>query len=320
MEKTLSFASQVKEELVSNNYESMDRLKALLSAYIRINGHVSFKRKETTIILQSENAKIAKFFYSNIKKIYDADCRLEFIQRSNLKKKIRYDIFVDSKGDEIIDDLEISFLEGKISKNIVRNDDSISGYLAGAFIASGSVNSPVTSNYHLEISLNSENYAKWMLHLFSRYKNTNLNPKIIKRREKYVIYLKKSDQIAEFLVMIGATASCLEFESYRVDRDFANAANRLANFDTSNMKKTVDAAQKQVKQIKYIDEHYGISNLRNPKARLLCKLRLEFESASLNDLAKMMSDELEEEITRSNVAHLFRYLDDLYYRIGGTKL
>ena len=320
MDKTVSFATQVKEELVSNVYESKDRLRALLSAYIRINGHISFKRGETIIILQSENAKVAKFIYLSLKNLYNANCRIEFKQKTTLKKKISYEIIVDSLGQLIIDDLEISFLEGKISKNIVKNDDSISGYLAGAFIASGSVNSPETSNYHLEISLNNENYAKWMLHLFSRYKNTNIEPKIIKRREKYVIYVKKSDQIAEFLIMIGATSSCLEFENYRVNRDFANQANRLANFDTSNMKKTVAAANRQVKQILFIDQVLGIDNINNPKTRLLCRLRLEYESASSLELAEMMSEELGISITKGNVAHLFRYIENLYIKLGGEKI
>ena len=86
----------------------------------------------------------------------------------------------------------------------MRNDDTISGYLAGAFLASGSVNSPSTSNYHLEIALNSENYAKWLSKLFGKYKNGDIEPKITFRRDRYVIYFKKSDQIANFLIMIGA--------------------------------------------------------------------------------------------------------------------
>ena len=320
MDKTISFAQQVKEELVLNNYESSDRLRALLSAYIRINGHISFKKKETVIILQSENAKIAKFLYSTIKDIYQANCKIEYNQKTNLKKNITYEVIVESNGEAIIDDLEISFLEGKISKNIVKNDDSISGYLAGAFLASGSVNSPVTSNYHLEIVLNNDNYAKWMLHLFNRYKNTNIEPKIIQRRNKYVIYLKKSDQIAEFLAMIGATSSCLEFESYRVDRDFANASNRLANFDASNMKKTVEAGQKQIKQIMFIDQTYGIDNIKNPKARILAHLRLENESASLTELAVLLGEELDQEVSRSLIAHLFDSLEKLYYKMGGESI
>ena len=318
MDKTVSFASQVKEELVTNEYESSDRLRALLSAYIRINGHISFKSKETIIILRTEHDKIARFLYKTIKKFYSANCRIEYLQKTNLKKNISFEIVVDSYGQEIIDDLEISFLEGKISKNIVKNDDTISGYLAGAFLASGSVNSPITSNYHLEIGLSNENHAKWMLHLFNRYKNTNIEPKIAKRRNKYIVYLKKSDQIAEFLALIGATSCCLEFESVRVDRDFTNAANRLSNFDAANMKKTVEAGQRQVQQILFIDQVLGIDNLRNPKMRVLCRLRLENESASLSELAEMMSEELGQEISRSNVSHLLKTIERKYYKIGGT--
>ena len=67
-------------------------------------------------------------------------------EKKSLKKKMVYKISVNTMSDEIIDDLEISFLEGKISKNMVRNDDTIAGYLAGAFLASGSINSPKSSN------------------------------------------------------------------------------------------------------------------------------------------------------------------------------
>ena len=90
-------------------------------------------------------------------------------------------------------------MEGKISKNIVKNDDTISGYLAGAFLAGGSINSPETSNYHLEISVNSENYAKWLSHLFLRYKNNKIEPRIIKRRNKYILYFKKGENTTKHM-------------------------------------------------------------------------------------------------------------------------
>lgn len=317
MDKTISFAQMVKEELSSNIYESKDRLRALLSAYIKINGHISFKNNETIIILSTQNAKIAKLLYSSLNDIYQADVRIIYTKQNTSKRKTTYEIVVESLGDTIIDDLEVSFMEGKISKNIVRNDDTISGYLAGAFLAGGSVNSPLTSNYHLEISLNSENYAKWMLHLFNRYKNTEITPKIIKRRDKYVIYIKKSDEIAEFLIMIGAVNSCMEFENIRVDRDVSNSYNRLTNFDTANMKKTVEAGLKQVEQIRLVDRLLGIDNIKNPKLRLFCRLRLENESASLKEIASLMSLAIKKEVSKSSINHLVINLNELYEKIKG---
>lgn len=315
MQNTITFTQQVKEEIASNTYESKDRLRALLAAFIKINGTLTFKNKETILLAKTENAKIAKFIYSNLKDIYNADISFEYHQKKSLKKKRVYHISVNTMSDEIIEDLEITFLEGKISKNIVRNDDTIAGYLAGAFLASGSINSPKSSNYHLEISLNNENYAKWMIHLFKRYKNIDIVPKIAPRRNKYILYFKKSDRIAEFLALIGAIQSCMDFENIRVDRDFMNSANRLSNFDTANMKKSFETATRQREEILIIDKKYGIKNINNYKMKILCRLRLDNESSSLKELAELLSEEIGEPVTKSNINHLFRGIHELYERV-----
>ena len=314
MKQVQSFTKQVKEELCSNSYDSTDRLRALLAAYIRINGSLVFRDRKSLLTLQTENAKIAKFIYQTINTAYGANAHLSFT--SNNKKKVTYVITVSDASETIIEDLDISFLEGKISKNIVRNDDTIAGYLAGAFLASGSVNSPRTSNYHLEISLNSENYAKWLSKLFARYKNSNIEPKITHRRDNFVIYFKKSQQIADFLIMIGAVDCCMEFENVRVDRDFINNTNRLTNIDTANMKKTYETALRQAEEIRFIDTKLGIVNISNEKERLVCRLRLENETASLQEIANLASKELNKLITKSNINHIFRAIHQLWEKLS----
>ena len=311
-----SFTSQVKEELASNNYPSENRLRALLSAYIRINGSLVFRHKKTLLQLNTENAKIGRFIYETINEIYHADAELIVKEKRNLDKSKSYMIEISDASEAIMDDLEISFLEGKISKNIVKNDDTISGYLAGAFLAAGSVNSPVTSNYHLEIALNSENYAKWLAKLFAKYKNSNIEPKITQRRDEYVIYFKKSDQISNFLIMVGAVSSCLDFEDVRANRDLMNNANRLTNMDTANMKRTIETGKRQAEEIRVIDKYLGIDNLGNIKERELCHLRLENEAASLQELADMMSEIFKKTITKSNINHLFRSIHEFYLRFN----
>ena len=314
-----SFTREVKEELCSNEYPSQDRLRALLAAYIRINGSLVFRDKKSYLSLSSENAKISAFIYKMLNDIYKSDARLIYETKTNLGKNRIYRIEIQEASETILEDLDISFLEGKISKNIVRNDDTISGYLAGAFLASGSVNSPSTSNYHLEIALNSENYAKWLSKLFSKYHNSDIEPKIAKRREQFVIYFKKSDQISNFLIMIGAVTSCLEFEEARMNRDLVNSANRLTNMDTANMKKIYETGLRQVEEIKVIDKALGIENITNAKVRLLCSLRLENESASLTDLAMLMSEKLGKDITKSNINHLFRSIHEMYLRYSNGR-
>jgi len=320
MGNKISFSQQVKEELVNNTYESSAKMKALLSAYIRINGKIVFKNKKTNLILSSENAQISKFIYSHLTKNYKSEgIHLNFVKKSKQAKRVIYEIYIDDVAEEIIDDLDINFMEGKVSREIAYNDPTISSYLAGVFLASGSVNSPVTSDYHLELCLNSENHAKWIAKLFPRFRGHTLSPKLTKRRDKYIVYFKKSDQISDFLVMIGAVRSCMEFENIRIDRDFVNTANRLANFDTANMMRTVKTAKRQKEEILTIQKVLGLNHFKNPKCELLCELRLEHESLSMDDLASMMSDITGRQVTKSNINHLFRQIHELYCTVTGKK-
>ena len=319
MQNKVTFASQIKEELISEVDLSTERLQALLSAYIRINAVLSFENKKTTVILKTEKAKIARFLYSSLKRIKeDIDVRLDFVRKNNRKKTFYHVIISDA--DELLDYLSVSFFEGKIPKDVVYNDETISGYLAGAFLATGSINSPKTSNYHLEITTVSENYARWLAKLFPKYKKIEMTPKITKRRDRYVIYFKKSDQISNFLIMIGAANSCMEFENQRAYRDFTNNTNRLANLDYANMERTLDVAKRQIKEIKYIDDVLGIHNFHNQKKELLCYFRLDNESLSMQDLADKLSEELGIKVSKSNVNHLFRDIHDLYVKLKGKHI
>ncbi len=320
MKQEITFARQVKEEIASKTDYSLERLNALLSAYIRINGVISFSNKKTNVSLKSENAKIIKFIYSSLKDNYpNYEISLDYKKSNSRSKKPNYLIYIKD-ADNLLDDLSVSYFEGKISKEIVYNDETISGYLAGAFLASGSINSPETSNYHMEISTVNENYAKWLSKLFSKYHKIEMSPKISKRRDKYIIYFKKSDQISNFLIIIGATSCCMEFEDARAYRDYSNNANRLMNLDIANMSKTTEIAQRQIKEIKYIDDVLGIHNFHNPKKELLCYFRLDNDSLSMSELADKLSEELGQRITKSNVNHLFRDIHDLYIKLKGRNL
>ncbi|MFA5421415.1 MAG: DNA-binding protein WhiA [Bacilli bacterium] len=318
MRPTISFTRRVKEEIVTKPF-SEERLRSLVAAFIKVNGRMEIKNRHVAILLQTENAKIAKFIYLIIQRIYGINIRFSYEKSMKFKKRTTYNVIIDQEAEYIMGDLEISFLEGKIAKNIVYNDDMIGGYLGGAFLASGSVNSPRSSNYHFEISLNDENYAKWFLKLIEKYKGGSFHPKVIKRRDSFVVYLKKSDQIADFLILMGATDASLEFENTRIDREFANIGNRLQNLDTANYTKTMNSSHRQLADIKAIDEILGIEHLANEKQKILARLRLQNEDATMDELAALMGDKMGEVVTKSNVNHLFRALNVLARRYRGEK-
>ena len=317
MNNKTTFSQSVKNEIARETDFSSERKRALLSAYLRINGAISFGNKKTNLRLKTDNSKVAKYIYVSLKNLYpNFDIKLDFIKRNN--KKTVYEINIQNV-DDLLEDLGVDYFEGKIPKDIAYNDETIAGYIAGTFLASGSVNSPKTTNYHLEVSVNGENYARWLQKLFGKYKKLDIEPKIIKRRDKYVLYIKKSEQISNFLVVVGAPITCMEFEDERVERDYYSSANRVANFDEANMTRASLNGRRQAKEIKFIDDVLGIHNLHNPKKELLCYLRMENKEASMIELAEMLSEELGTNITKSNVNHMFRSLHDLYIKLQGVK-
>lgn len=316
MQAKVSFTQKVKEEITTLPF-SDEHMRALLSAFVRINGSLSYYEGQSRIILKTENAKIAKYIYHAIDRLYGIVPKFAYSKTMNFKKKLSYSVIVN-EGDYLIGDLEINFLDGKISKNIVGNDDKISGYVSGAFLASGSVNSPKNSNYHLEVSLNNENYAKWFSKLLLKYKATEFTPKIIKRRNAYVVYLKKSQQVVDFLSMMGTTNATLEFENIRIDREFSSIGNRLQNLDSANYTKTTSAASKQINDIQIIDKVLGIKNVQNEKQRELMKIRLEHDDYSLLELANELSEVLGTPVSKSNINHLFRAIHQMAERYKGA--
>ena len=312
MEEIISFTNEIKNEITANINLDTEMKRSLLAAFIRVNGTIKFKNKNEYLILRTENAKVAKFIYSLIKDLYE-DVVVSFSFRKTMKfyKATEYLVNIINGGTTIFSSLDINLLESKINQELINKEDKIRGFLMGLFLACGSCNSPKTSNYHFEFYVSDENLAKNILKIISKIKSSQFDFKLTKRRNNFVIYLKKSDQISNFLAFVDASTCCIKFEDVRVSRDYSNINNRLIICDQYNYKKSIDKANVQIEQIKLIDKHLGIDNIINEKVQLLCKLRLKDPEASYADLSSMMSEELNVPVSKSNIGHLFRKIENM---------
>lgn len=305
MRNVSSFSISVKEEIVSRDY-SKERLLAILSSFTRGNGSLLIKNKKEHIVLRIENSKIAKFIYNSIIKLFNKKPTISYLRKTNLKKNTCYLLTIEDS--KYLDKLHIDYLSDSISNVFSKDNEVIGGYLAGAFLSNGSVNSPRSSNYHLEVSFSSLDLATSFIKLMHKYKNTNFVAKSIKRRDKYIVYIKRSDQIVDFLVLIGATDACLYFENVRVDRDFDNINNRINNITTANYQKTMNTSNKDIKIINRLIKKKGLTNLGSEKVVTLASLRVKYPEDSLEALSKRLSTELKMNISKSNVNHILRAL------------
>lgn len=317
MDSGMSFTKKIKEELVKIPFEG-EHIRAVLSSFAKLSGIITIKNKETNLVLETENAKIAKFIYLLIQKRYGVLPTFSYRRKMKFDKKISFLLQINDKADEILDDLEIDIFDNNPVKSFLKKDDMVRAYFVGAFLATGSCNDPHSSNYHLEISSQEEEIVNYLLKLLLRNKQIRFNAKTIQRRKQFVLYIKKSDQIVNFMAYIGASDSCLAFEEIRVERDFINNDNRLQICVDANYKKTTSSALKQLEDIAIIDRVLGIHNLNNQKMKILCYLRRENEDLSMSELAELLGQELNISVSKSNVNHLFRAIHDLAKRYGGA--
>lgn len=305
----MSFTTEVKSEIAANELHPCC-MKAELSAVLQMCSTMNFTSDGVHLTIKTENPTTAKRIYKLVKERYDVTTRLSVIKKIKLKKNNIYVIRVENKAMEILKDLEIfteKGLQAHPSSRMLRKECCARAYLAGAFLAGGSVNSPNKANYHLEISTNNEGLAKFIQKLMNRF---DLPAKYIKRRNQDVIYLKASDKIGDFLRYIGASDAVFTFEDSRIQRDFMNSLTRLDNCELANEMKSMAAGKKQLEDIQWIENYRGLEALPE-KLQHAAYARKELPEASLLELCDYCADVYDETISKSGMKHRLAKLKEM---------
>ncbi|MGH1647308.1 DNA-binding protein WhiA [Enterococcus gilvus] len=301
----MSFAADVKKELTSLTVQR-NLAQAELAALIRMNGSLSLSNHQFVLNVQTENAAIARRIFTLLKEHYDVRSELLVRRKMKLKKNNVYIVRLKQETQKILLDLDIMdglMFQSHIADEIKQSDDKTRAYLRGAFLASGSVNNPETSRYHLEISSIYEEHNQDICDLLNQF---DLNARTLERRNGYITYLKGAEKIADFLTLIGATNSMLKFEDVRIVRDMRNSVNRLVNCETANMNKTIDAASKQIENIHFIETTVGLQSLPE-KLQEIAELRIQNPEISLKELGEMIPSGA---ISKSGINHRIRKIND----------
>ena len=305
----MSFATEVKNELCFLDYSDKD-LIALLSGFVRNN----YSIVDGCLVLSTENAKIARLLFTTFKCIYDVDVIINQGSINNFKKKNSYNVVVSDKMSFILNDLMIIDYDGNeifIDDIFLFNEDLKRDYLRGCFLASGSVNDPKTSRYHLEFLVDKFVDAKFISYLLGLF---YINSKIIERDKGYMVYVKEAEKIGDFLRLISANKSVMYYEDIRIYRDHKNMTNRLNNCEQANVDKIIDASSKQIEDINIIVDKLGI-DLVDDKLKNVIVYRLKYPEVSLSELSEIMSYETSKSITKSGLSHRFRKIHEIANRL-----
>ena len=224
-------------------------------------------------------------------------------------KNYIYGLDVYKNYDLIIKDLSLDTL---IPDNyLIDDEDTKRAYLRGVFLACGSINDPKKSRYHMEFSINNKEYADFINQLLLSY---DLNSKILKRDSRYIIYIKESEKIGDFLRIINAVNALLYYENIRIYRNRKNNLNRINNCEQANVDKMILSAKMQIDDINFLKSH-DVYELLDDKVKEACDYRLKYKEVSLLELSKIMSLETGNSITKSGLHHRFNKVKNLVDKI-----
>jgi len=297
----MSFSTDVKNEITRLDNTNLENA-ALLSAYIRQNAYID----NDVIRVHTENAAICRYLFKIVKSLYDVTSKITVRKNFNFKKSFIYIIELKEKKNFILKDLSLMNEEGyfiNIPKEYIVGDEELEkAYLRGCFLASGSINNPKTSRYHLEFLIDDFEYATFICDILNEYE---LNSRVIKRKNGYMLYIKEAERISDFLKIIKAYNGVLYFENVRIYRDQKNITNRLNNCEQANIEKTINTALKQIEDINVIANMIGLDAM-DEKLQEVARFRLKYPESSLLELSDIISYEMSKKVTKSCLNHRFR--------------
>ena len=293
----MSFTSNIKTEISKLKITEAEQISEL-SAIVANSSQIS-----DTIKITTENASVARRIYTFEREIYKIIPKITVRKGYNYNKSYIYIIEAKYNLKLFLNYLGMDEI-GIPLQYIIDDDNLMRSYIRGLFLSCGSINDPKKSRYHLEFLVQKEDYAEFIKEILNNYQ---LNSKIIKRDNKYMIYIKEAEKIGDFLHVVGAVNAMLAFEDLRIMRDMRNSVNRLVNCDTANLKKTANAAAKQVEDIQLIEEKFGLENLPE-KLTVLARFRLTHPELSLKEVAAQVPDG---PISKSGVNHRFQKIREI---------
>jgi len=278
---TLSFSAAAKEEVCRSFPHS--RCCALAQCFGILLFCNSFSADSIKIITESRD--FAYILPKLFKKAFD----LTFDSFPSLVApgKLVFQITEPEKIEEIMDAFGFSpqdTLSLHINLPVVEDDCCKAAFLRGAFLAGGSVTDP-GKGYHLELTTTHRSVSRECNVLMQEV--LGFYPKTAARGGGQVLYMKQSDQIADFLTYLGAPVASMGILEARLEKELNNKVNRRCNCDDANTSKVVEAAQEQLSAIHHLQE-LGLLEGLPAKLKQAAIAREQNPSASLSELAAMM--------------------------------
>ena len=304
----MAMTADVKAELCQVEVKRTCCRKAEVATILRLAGGLHLVAGRIVIEVELDTGAVARRLHREIAELFGINADLQMLSGGNLRKGSRFVVRVAQDGDSLARQAGIVDLRGRPVRGLppaVVGGGTCDCEAAwrGAFLAHGSLTEPGRSAA-LEITCPGHEAA---LALVGAARRLGIITKAREVRGADRVVIRDGDSIAAMLTRIGAHRCVLAWEERRMRREIRSSANRLANFDDANLRRSARAAVAASARVERALEILGDGV---PDHLVFAgRLRLEHRQASLEELGQLADPPMTKDAVAGRIRRLLALAD-----------
>ena len=311
----MSLTSDMKDELARSAVTSQSAMAAEVCAILRFSGGLHLVGGRILIEAELDSSVAVRRLRAFLSTLYNVESFVVVVSGSSLRRGKRYVVRVVHRADELarlsgLVDAAGRPVRGLPAALVAAGKDEAAAVWRGAFLARGSLLEPGRSS-SLEITCPGPEVALAMVGL-ARKLGAVVRSKEVRGSDR--VTARDSEAISALIRALGATATHRSWEQRRERREARGSANRLANFDDANLRRSARAA---VAAGARVERAFAILGDDVPEhLREAGELRIKFKQASLEELGKHTDPPLTKDAVAGRIRRLLAMADKVAHDRG----
>ena len=305
----MAMTAQVKAELASTPTTKTCCRKAEVSSMLRFAGGLHIVSGKIVIEAELDTGAAARRLRKDVAEVYGHQSDVVMVQGNGIRKGSRYLVRIVKDGEALARQTGLLDQRGRPVRGLPPAVVSGGGCDAvaawrGAFLAHGSLTEPGRSS-SLEVTCPGPEAALALVGVARRLGGIQAKAREVRGVDRVVI--RDGDAIGALLTRLGAHESLMAWEERRMRREVRATANRLANFDDANLRRSARAAVAAGARVERALEILGEEvpdHLKQAGA-----LRLEHKQASLEELGQLHEPPLTKDAIAGRIRRLLAMAD-----------
>ncbi len=311
----MAMTAGVKDELSHLAITKSCCRKAEVAALLRFGGSLHLVRGQVVVEAELDHAMAARRLRRDIFEVFGHEAEISVVQAAGIRKGSRYIVRVEQGGDRLAAQVGLVDAQRRPIRGLPPS--VVSGGICdaeaawrGAFLAHGSLTEPGRAG-SLEITCPGPEAA---LALVGAARRLGIPAKAREVRNVDRVVVRDGEAISNLLARMGAHETVLQWEERRMRREVRATANRLANFDDANMRRSARAAVAASARV-----HRALEILASDVPEHLAeagRLRVLHGQASLEELGALADPPMTKDAVAGRIRRLLAMADQRAHELG----